>query len=211
MRVPRAEQCRDPEGSDGLLLEHGQRGTPIDRHGGACDTAAMATIDPRIIGQNLPGLRCRGHKAVHVGLQRKTRVVEIVPGDAAQTVSQMPLTAATGDEGNVSFRGPLVDGRQGEQFPYLSGGDLGAEGGLTMCRRAELHLSALRGDGVAGALSGGGSIAAVLDRADARGNPRSPSPRPPQTRWHVIPPTFSSSASIEPATARGAVGELERA
>jgi hypothetical protein len=90
----------------------------------------------RIEGVDLPGRTCGEHDDVHVGIQRKQEVVEVVPGDAARATWTLEVTTKVGTDGELDFAGPYVHGKRGERFVYLSWSDVGG-----MFRRAKLMLS----------------------------------------------------------------------
>ena len=55
-------------------------------------TTSRTTVDLRIVGHRLPGLRWSRYQAIHVGVQRRPgEVVGLVPGDAAAAVFDLPL------------------------------------------------------------------------------------------------------------------------
>ena len=85
----------------------------------------------RIVGHDLPGRSFEGARNVHVGVQRRSEVIDLVPGDAESAEWEVYVDHR---------RGPYVHGRGDERFVYLSWGELGAEGSFEMFRRAKLHL-----------------------------------------------------------------------
>src|SRR4051794_40660058 len=101
----------------------------------------MTLLNMQIVGQNLPGRRFDGYQAVHLGIQRRSEVIDLVPGDAAQAIFALTVGAVVDGTGGIDFRGPYVHGKRGERFVYLSWGDLADDGTFTMFRRAKLHLS----------------------------------------------------------------------
>jgi hypothetical protein len=137
----------------------------------------------RIVGTNLPGIRFGGREPVHVGVQRRKEVVDLVPGDAAEAVFDFDVDVVDGPD----FRGPYVHGKRGQRFLYLSWGYASDGGGtdFEMFRRAKLHLSAID-DGLVGeAAAGGGVLEGRLSLTDGRGGPRCASVRPPLVEWRV--------------------------
>jgi Family of unknown function (DUF5990) len=149
-------------------------------------TATRTTIDLRIIGRRLPGLRWGCYDSVHVGVQRQRQaeIVGLVPGDAAEAVFDLSVDVVTDGQG-LDFRGPFVQGRRGERFVYLSWGEVGPHGGFEMFRRAKLHLSALAAGDVTRAVRAGSRIEAVLDLTDEHGGPVCAAVRPPRVQWRV--------------------------
>ncbi len=134
----------------------------------------------RIVGRELPGLRCGGYNGVHVGVQHRRDVVDLVPGDAPRAEFDLDVDVRDGD-----FRGPFVHGRRGERFLYLSWGTVGADGTFTMFRRAKLHLSAVP-DELLDEVSRGAGLVGELPLTDECGMPRCASVRPPQITWRAV-------------------------
>jgi hypothetical protein len=91
----------------------------------------------RIEGVDLPGRTCGEHDDVHVGVQRKQEVVDVVPGDATRATWTVEVTTKVGTDGGLDFGGPFVHGKRGERFVYLSW----SEGTGGMFRRAKLMLA----------------------------------------------------------------------
>lgn len=145
----------------------------------------VTTIPVRIVGQNLPGLRFCEHEAVHVGVQRESRehVIDPVPGDAAEAVFSFTITVVRSDDGQIDFRGPVVQGKRGARFLYLSWGDLSPDGQFQMFRRAKIHLSALADLDLATAAETGTAMEAVVNLTGPRGGPVCANLRPPQIIW----------------------------
>ena len=147
--------------------------------------SAWRPLPMRIVGRKLPGLHFGDHDAVHVGIQRRTQVVDLMPGDANLDVFSFTIDATVADGAAPDFRGPFVHGRRGERFLYLCWGQVAAGGDFEMFRRAKLHLSVLGADEVANALATGAVLEATLDLTDARGGPLCASVRPPKIAWRV--------------------------
>ena len=142
----------------------------------------VTTVAVRILGQNLPGLRFCEHEAVHVGVQRESRelVIDPVPGDASEAVFTFTITVVRSDDGQIDFRGPVVQGKRGARFFYLSWGDLAPDGQFHMFRRAKIQLSALAEMGIADAAETGTAMEAVVNLTGPRGGPVCANLRPPQ-------------------------------
>lgn len=145
----------------------------------------MAELAVRILGLNLPGLGFDGHRAVHLGVQRGSEVVDIVPGDSPIAVFDFSIRLVDVGEGELDFRGPYVHGRRGERFTYLSWGELGGDGAFAMFRRAKLHLSAIEQPVLHKALQSGSRLEAELGLTDRCGGPLCASVRPPLIAWRV--------------------------
>jgi Family of unknown function (DUF5990) len=151
-------------------------------------TSRRATVDLRIVGRHLPGLRWTCYQAIHVGVQRRPgEVVGLVPGDADEAVFDLELDVVT-DEQGLDFRGPFVQGRRGQRFLYLSWGEVGPDAHFEMFRRAKLHLLPLAEPDLAGRLGTSSRVEASVDPTDGRGGPRCAAVRPPIIHWQVIAP-----------------------
>ncbi|UUW91114.1 DUF5990 family protein [Nocardioides sp. WV_118_6] len=138
-----------------------------------------------IRGHHLPGRTWAGdavaHDDVHVGLQVGREPAELVPGDADRATWTTELRLVDLPDGTTDVRGPAVQGRRGERFVYLTWGDLGADGGFAMFRRAKLMLADVLALGV-GTDSGLGPddhVVATVDLTDERGGPRCARLEPP--------------------------------
>ncbi|MFC9750659.1 DUF5990 family protein [Streptomyces niveus] len=155
----------------------------------------MALLTLRILGHDLPGTDCGEFRHVHVGAQRGGEPDQLVSGDAARAVFEIPVEtvpAADGAEGRAGgaapgFRGPYVQGRRGARFVYLTWGELPPGGGFGMFRRAKIFL----GD-VPGELLGAGTVETTLGLTDAAGMPLCAAVRPPVITW--APATASRTA-----------------
>lgn len=146
---------------------------------------SRTTITVGILGQNLPGLRYCEYHHVHVGVQRGTQVIDLVPGDAPEAVFAFTIDVVRGEDGQIDFRGPFVQGKRGARFLYLSWGECVPDGQFRMFRRAKLLLSALAEPEIADALVADTVIEAVVNLTGPRGDPICASLRPPQIRWRI--------------------------
>ena len=136
----------------------------------------MAGVRVRIVGEKLPGRQFCEHGNVHVGVQRGSEVVQLVPGDAPSAVFEFDVVRR--DDGD--FRGPFVHGKPGDRFLYLSWGDVAPDGSFEMFRRAKLMLAAVpRG------LLGPGTtmLEGYLPLTDDKGGPVCAAVRPPSVNW----------------------------
>lgn len=107
-------------------------------------------------GTDLPGSaftdeQGQGYAAVHVGVQRGTEVVDLVPADADSAEWSFEVAFAPGPP--PAFRGPYVHGRGTERFLYLNWGAAVPGGGHHMFRRAKLRLDGIP-DAVVAQLAG---------------------------------------------------------
>ena len=139
-------------------------------------------MDVRIVGVNLPGREWCTYANIHVGVQRRDEVIDIVPGDADEAVWEFPIEAA-----GVDFRGPHVQGRRGDRFLYLSWGTVDDNGTFAMFRRAKLMLAAVDRDVLDAAEQPGHRLQATLSLTGGDGEPRCAALRPPAVSWTAEP------------------------
>jgi len=155
----------------------------------------MPSVTIRIRGHDLPGLRCAGlpgpakpaYEAVHVGVQRRREVVDLVPGDAPAACWTLLLDVVPGRDGGLDVRGPWVHGKPGERFLYLSWGELGDAGQFSMFRRAKLWLGPIGQERLQQALDTGAVVEGRLSLTGRRGGPLCASVRPPTIEWSLAP------------------------
>ena len=76
---------------------------------------------------------------VHVGVQVRRDPWALVPADRTRASWTVDVDVVRTD-GALDFRGPAVQGRRGERFVYLTWGNVDADGGFEMFRRAKLML-----------------------------------------------------------------------
>lgn len=72
-------------------------------------SASRATIGLRIIGRHLPGLGWTWHEPIHIGVQRRAEVVDLVPGDAAEAVFDLTLDVVTGNGPRPRLPGGTIE------------------------------------------------------------------------------------------------------
>ena len=130
----------------------------------------MTSAVVRIVGRDLPGLTCGEHTNVHLGVQRRQEIIDIVRGDADSAVFEMPIDVVRKPEGDVDYRGPFVHGKRGARFFYLSWGDVSPDGIFTMFGRAKLNFAAMPAD-VLAAIERGGSVTGQIGLTGKRGGP----------------------------------------
>ncbi len=87
-----------------------------------------------ICARALPGADCCGHSDVQVGVQHGREPAELVPADAASACWVLELGL-----GPRGYRGPVVQGRPGARFVYLTWGSL-TSGAFVMFRRLKVWL-----------------------------------------------------------------------
>jgi hypothetical protein len=135
-------------------------------------------LNIRILGHKLPGrkfTKSQGaqidREPVYLGIQKKSEVVNLVPGDSSQALFSFAVEIMSTQEG-IDFRGPFVHGKKGDRFLYLSWGELKKEGGFSMFRRAKLRLSAIGPEDLEYALSSRSRLLEChLDLTDKNGGP----------------------------------------
>ena len=119
---------------------------------------------------------------VHVGVQVRAEPEQLVRGDAPSARWEVEVGVVDGTE--PDFRGPAVHGRRGERFLYLTWGDVDADGGFAMFRRAKLMF----GDIDPAVLREGmdaGTLVATVALTDEHGGPRCARVRPPAISWRA--------------------------
>jgi hypothetical protein len=146
-----------------------------------------------IVGHHLPGRVCpQPHGVVltnvHVGVQRRSEPVDLVAGDAEGARWEMDVDVVTAADDELDFRGPVVHGKRGERFIYLTWGDVGSDGSFAMFRRAKLMLGRIDPALVRSACEPGASLVGTIHLTDDRGGPRCPRVDPPALTWSVDDP-----------------------
>ncbi|WP_405433089.1 DUF5990 family protein [Micromonospora sp. NBC_00617] len=143
----------------------------------------------RIEGSDLPGRR-GGADAdalrlgnVHVGVQRKTEVIDRVPADAITATWTVEVSSREVD-GMLDVGGPFVHGRPGARFLYLSWGTV-TEDGFAMFRRAKLMFTDVPTALLRAAHDDGGLLVGRLGLTDAAGEPVCARVQPPAITWTV--------------------------
>ena len=141
-----------------------------------------------ITGVNLPGrLFCSPDGSampnVHVGVQVRRDPAQLVRADAPEAHWHVDVDVVR-SSGVVDFRGPVVQGKRGERFIYLTWGDVGSTGEFEMFRRAKLMLDRIDPDLIARATRGG-RLEAVVDLTGGDGGPRCARVDPPAIEWRA--------------------------
>lgn len=147
------------------------------------------SVQLTITGVHLPGRTfCRPNGSVmdnvHVGVQVRGEPTQLISGDASEAQWVLDLDVVQTDE-HVDFRGPIVQGKRGERFVYLTWGNLGASH-FEMFRRAKLMLNRVDPEVIGSAILFGG-LAAIVDLTDKKGGPRCARIDPPAVRWAADP------------------------
>jgi Family of unknown function (DUF5990) len=148
-------------------------------------------MDVQIVGVEMPGRRCADphqgglvYENVHVGVQLRQEVVDMMPGDVAKAAWNFTIEPVLRD-GACDFRGPYVQGRRGDRFLYLSWGSVDASGRFEMFRRAKLMLDAVSPDIVRAADRPGHRLVGTVGLTGGDGMPRCAAVRPPAISWTV--------------------------
>jgi Family of unknown function (DUF5990) len=150
-------------------------------------------VDVRIVGVDLPGRTCADphqgglvYENVHVGVQHRRDVVDLVPGDAPTAEWNVTIDTVTKD-GALDFRGPVVQGKRGDRFVYLSWGTVDEHNHFEMFRRAKLMLDAVPDDAIRSAQTPGHRLVGTVNMTHEDGMPRCAATRPPAVEWTVTP------------------------
>jgi len=130
-----------------------------------------------IEGRDLPGRRFASYDDVHVGLQVGRDPAGLVPADAPTARWEAEVRRVDGD-----FRGPVVQGRRGERFVYLTWGSRRPGGSFEMFRRAKLMLDRVD-PAVLDEVGDDGVLCAEVVLTDEKGGPRCARVDPPAIRW----------------------------
>ena len=140
-----------------------------------------------IRGRNLPGRRfsCADgpYENVHVAVQSGTEPLGLVPGDSPSASWDIEVRVAIDDDGHLDFRGPVVHGKRGDRFIYLTWGEVADDPPFTMFRRAKLMLNRIDADLVRTAEKSDRPLIAAIDLTDDRGGPRCARVDPPALSW----------------------------
>lgn len=148
-------------------------------------------MDVRIVGVELPGRTCAdrrpgglAYQNVHVGVQRRKDVVDLVPGDAPGAEWNLTVDTVTKD-GALDLRGPFVHGKRGDRFLYLSWGTVDDANHFEMFRRAKLMFDAVPDELLRSAQSPGHRLVGTVHMTHDDGMPRCAAVRPPVIEWSV--------------------------
>ncbi len=143
----------------------------------------------RIIGENLPGRTwCRDDgsplEGVHVGVQVRRAPAQLVSAGADRAEWDVDVDVIDVD-GQPDFRGPVVQGRRGARFVYLTWGNVDASGDFEMFRRAKLLLSEIPPDLVRPGIASRSMLVATVDLTGPDGGPRCARVDPPAIDWRL--------------------------
>ena len=148
-------------------------------------------MDVRIVGVELPGRTCTDprpggleYENVHVGVQSRKDVVDLVPGDAPDAEWNLTVDTVTKD-GALDQRGPFVHGKRGDRFLYLSWGTVDDADHFEMFRRAKLMFDAVPDELLRTAQAPGHRLVGTVNMTHDDGMPRCAAVRPPVIEWTV--------------------------
>lgn len=139
-------------------------------------------------GTDPPGRSCDispdggAYHNIHVGIGQGGDAVDRVPGDRGARW-EVAMRVVRVDDGSFDFRGPLVNGRRGDRFLYLSWGDVDDAGTFTMFRRAKVALSTIPNDMIERAARDGLALACTVRLTDSKGHPRCARIAPDELAW----------------------------
>lgn len=145
----------------------------------------------RVHGRNLPGATCNPspgagpYENIHVGPGRRFVAIDLVRGDAASASWRFDVRVVAGADGDIDFRGPLVDGKRGDRFLYLNWGEVDGAGSFRPFRRAKVSLSDIEANLVRRALDDGADLTCTVNLTDAKGNPTCARFQPPDISWSL--------------------------
>lgn len=139
-----------------------------------------------IRGINLPGrVFCRpdgsAMENIHVGVQMRRDPAQLVRADEAEARWEIDVEVVRKD-GALDFRGPVVQGKRGDRFIYLTWGDVSPRGEFKMFRRAKLMLDRVGPELIESAMERG-RLTAVVDLTGDDGGPRCARVDPPAVEW----------------------------
>lgn len=120
---------------------------------------------------------------VHVGVQVGKEPADLVKADASEARWEIDIDAVVRD-GQLDFRGPVVHGKRGERFIYLTWGEVSRHDEFEMFRRAKLMLNRIDETVMESALLDG-RLLARIDLTGDDGGPRCARVDPPAIEWAV--------------------------
>jgi hypothetical protein len=135
----------------------------------------------RIEGRDLPPSHDLRLRNVHIGVQRKTEVIDRFPTTAHEATWEFDVTVREVDD-LLDVGGPFVHGRPGARFLYLSWGNVDG-GKFDMFRRAKLMFGDIPTAVLRDAYEQGGLLVGELGLTDEHGDPKCARVRPPDIVW----------------------------
>lgn len=155
----------------------------------------MTQLEIRLIGQGAPvpeetapdtpnaGL----HSRLHIGVQRRSEVVDVMPGNVPRVAFRLSVDVISTDDGELDIRGPYVHGPRGDRFLYLSWGAVDQGGAFDMVKRMKIKLGPVDCDLIGRTLQTGAVLQGAFPLTDRAGNPSSGTVRPDLITWTLIP------------------------
>lgn len=120
---------------------------------------------------------------VHVGVQVRRDPAQLVRADQREALWVVEVEVLAKD-GALDFRGPAVQGKQGDRFLYLTWGNVGSDDEFEMFRRAKLMLNRIDPAVIEAAVAVG-RLAATVDLTGGDGGPRCARVDPPAVAWSI--------------------------
>ena len=141
-----------------------------------------------LVGTNLPGRefgRPDGSLMtnVHVGIQIGREPADLVRADASEARWDVDVDVVMRD-GQIDFRGPVVQGKRDERFIYLTWGEVGHTSAFEMFRRAKLMLNRIDPTMLDPAPADR-RLLGTIDLTGSDGGPRCARVDPPAIRWSI--------------------------
>jgi hypothetical protein len=122
---------------------------------------------------------------VHVGVQVGREPADLMKADVSEARWVFDIDAVVRD-GQLDFRGPVVQGKRGERFIYLTWGEVHRDSRFEMFRRAKLMLNRID-ETVMESAQADGRLLARIDLTGDDGGPRCARVDPPAIEWSVPP------------------------
>ncbi|MCC6455878.1 MAG: hypothetical protein IT328_13080 [Caldilineaceae bacterium] len=143
---------------------------------------SMQNVSITLVCTHFPGRSFDGYDDLQVGLQvgrgQAYSLEGRVPGDSTEARFTVALQARRRAEGTVDFSGPLVQGKPGEHFLYLTW--ISAAHPQNPLRRVKVPLWQLSWDDLQN-----GQIVAHLHMTGTDGGPLAATPKLPYLRWEI--------------------------
>lgn len=140
----------------------------------------------RLIGEGLQGPGGDGPNGLQIGIQRKSEVVDVVPGTAPRATFSLHVDIVANDDA-LDFRGPYVHGPRGDRFLYLSWGEVDQDGTFGMVQRMKIRLGVIDRALIERALEHRATLQGTLPLVDGAGRPLSGSVAPDRITWALVP------------------------
>jgi hypothetical protein len=142
----------------------------------------------RVVCTKLPGIRFVEASAgvvrepVHLGVQRGTEVIDLVPADRRQVTFNVEFEVGRQPDGRLNFLGPYAQGDRHDRFFYLSWAEARGDT-FAMFRRLKIRLGHLTERRVLAAVRNGRPITVRLSLTDTKGGPLCATPPAANITW----------------------------